>query len=101
MAQVYMLRHQAAGFIPQFVFANEPTEMQIAAVARMCEARHGIAHPKTEEPYWICAVPVDLVEGGAVPALEISPGTSVSSGSALASVPGAEINGVGFVKNPE
>lgn len=51
-AKIYMVRHQANGFVHEFPFAQEPSAEQLAAVEKLCFQRFGASHPKNGEAYW-------------------------------------------------
>jgi hypothetical protein len=60
MTKVYMIRHQAHGYLPQLVFSEPPSAEQMSLVARYFASLHGTHHPKLETEYWtrIVEVPV-------------------------------------------
>ncbi len=94
MAKVYFVRHQAAGFITEFPFAQEPTEAQIAAVAKKCFQSFGAEHPKSGEPYWVKAFAFDVLGPNDVP---VVPERSLSSVSTSASAGEFIVAGTGTV----
>lgn len=52
---VYVLRHQAAGRMTEYLFASKPTAAQRLAVETVCDKSWGAQHPKTSERWntWI------------------------------------------------
>jgi len=93
MSQVFMVRHQAAGILADYVFEQYPNELQLAAIKELSGRNHGSHHPKPpHEPYWLRVVAIDVLSPKDVPALPEPRGTSA----------GAELNivsahGVGTV----
>lgn len=67
MASVFYVRHQAAGVVHEYPFANSPSEAQIAAVGTLCFQRWGANHPKSNEAYWLRVVEVPLLGARDVP----------------------------------
>jgi len=65
----FVIRHQCVGVVHEFVFADMPTELQIAAVARFVAPRcaHEV-HPKTGEPWRVWAEPRELI-GDSIPTI--------------------------------
>jgi hypothetical protein len=53
MAKIYLVRHQANGFVHEFPFAQEPSAEQLDAIKKLCFQRCGAEHPKSQEPYWV------------------------------------------------
>jgi len=76
MSKVYFVRHQAAGFVTEYPFAEEPTEEQIAAVAKKCFQSFGGEHPKSKEEYWVKVFSFDVLGASDVP---VVPDRSLSS----------------------
>lgn len=69
-----MLRHQALGVLPEFVFSEPPSDEQIKAAADYYAAQTPQAcHPKTNEPYWIRAFEVGVLEGDERPMRVLAP----------------------------
>jgi hypothetical protein len=66
MSQIFFVRHQAVGVLWEYPFAQAPTDEQRGALQALCESRHGAFHPKTEEPYWLTVVAVNLLTPQAV-----------------------------------
>jgi len=60
MAKVYMVRHQRAGILTQFVFKNKPTDAQIAPIKAECERLHG--GEVNGKPAWIAVYEAELIE---------------------------------------
>ena len=80
MAKVFFVRHQAAGVMHEFPFADHPSNAQLVAVLKIAEQRHGASHPKTKEAYWARVVDLDLI-GDEVPEVaEQSPDTANIAG---------------------
>jgi len=80
MAKVFFVRHQAAGVMHEFPFADQPSNAQLIAVLKIAEQRHGASHPKTKEAYWARVVDLDLI-GDEVPEVaEQSPDTANIAG---------------------
>lgn len=98
MATIRFVRHQAAGVLYDFPFADEPTAKQLDALTAFCELRHGKAHPKTGEPYWLRVVEVTVL--GASDAPRVGPVGVVGNDSAEATVPEFSVDGIGSVSNP-
>jgi len=100
MSKVYLLRHQAHGYVTEFPFANPPSEEQTEAVRRFCFQLHGFGHPKTPtEPYYLKLVELDCLGPNDVPevperALSLSKENVANSAAPTAS-------GVGTVTNPK
>lgn len=69
MAKVYFVRHQAAGFVTEYPFAEKPTDAQVAAVAKKCFQSFGSQHAKTKEEYWVKVFSFDVLGPGEVPAV--------------------------------
>jgi len=83
MAKVYFVRHQAAGFVTEYPFAQEPTEAQLAAVAKKCFQSFGAEHPKSGEEYWVKVFSFDVLGPSDVPAVpERSLSSTVSASAA-------------------
>jgi hypothetical protein len=97
MAKVYFVRHQAHGILPSFAFGQPPTAKQQEAIARICAATHGAAHPKTKEPYWFKVVEVDVLGADA----DIAPPEPRSVSSSKADLPAPTVEGRGHVENPK
>ena len=71
MSKVYFVRHQAAGIVAKYPFAEHPTEAQVAAVAKECFHSHGFGHAKTpDKPYWTTVVDFDVLGESDVPTVE-------------------------------
>lgn len=65
---VYMIRHQAGGFLPEFIFAQEPNDEQLAPIRLLMAYRHGVEHPVLRgEEMWLRVYKMDLILGTAVP----------------------------------
>ena len=98
MPKIYFLRHQAAGLLAEYPFAEPPTEEQVNLFARVLRARHGDAHPKTREPYWLRVVTVDLLDHTFKPPM---PGpVSASAAESLAALAEPQVTARGTVTNP-
>lgn len=97
MTKVYFVRHQAHGILPGFVFGQPPTAKQQDAIARICAATHGSAHPKTKEPYWFKVVEVSVLGADAEIATPELRGVSSNE----AALPAPTVEGVGHVENPK
>lgn len=96
MAKVFFVRHQAAGFLTDFPFAQAPTPKQFAALAAYCEVRHGTKHPKTGEAYWLGVVEVVLLGKDDAP---MTGPVAVGDDSAKASASEFGVSGSGRVLN--
>lgn len=98
MSKVYFVRHQAAGIVARFPFAQHPTEEQVAAVAKDCFVEHGASHAKTpDKPYWTMVVDFDLL-GDEVPvARKHSLGAVSASGVGVAATGEIGVSGTGHV----
>ena len=81
MAKVYFVRHQAAGYVTEYPFAQEPTEAQLAAVAKKCFQSFGAEHPKSQEEYWVKVFSFDVLGPSDVPEV---PDRALSTVSAAA-----------------
>lgn len=98
MKQIYMLRHQSLGFLTNLVFAQEPTEAQIAEVLTLLPC--GSTHPKTGEPYFCVAVAIPL-EGDATDLDSYVPPPPAAPASNKPGPGEMTFGGTGYVKNPE
>lgn len=68
MASVFFVRHQAAGVVHEYPFAETPNAEQMAAVGKLCFQRFGFGHVKTpDEPYWLRVVEVELLDTRTLP----------------------------------
>lgn len=72
MSKIYFVRHQAAGIITKYPFSQSPSDEQIAAIKRECQAAHGELHPKEDEdgnraPYWTQVIDFDVLGPSDVP----------------------------------
>jgi len=83
MAKIFIVRHQAAGLVHEFPFAESPSKEQIDAVASFCARSHGEVHGKTGESYWVRVEERELLSATDLPSVP-SPG-GVSTGNAAAS----------------
>jgi hypothetical protein len=98
MSSIFIVRHQAYGFVHEYPFAKEPTAEQLAAVERLCLQSCGVNHPKTGEKHWVKVVEVPLLGAKDVPevperALSLSKENKADAGEMVASA-------VGHVTNP-
>lgn len=107
----FMVRHQAEGVISAYVFAKPPTEEEIAAVldAVDVEDRHGLTHPKHDEPYWtkihesVLMVPDELAqhfEPAPDPAAKAVGKHGDAKGSGNVGVSAPRLSAIGHVTNP-
>lgn len=100
MASIYIVRHQANGFVHEFPFSSPPTDEQKAAIGRLCFQRHGFGHVKTpSEPYWLKVVEVPLLGPSDVPDVperDLST-VPVAPGEARAELPTRTVSGSGHV----
>jgi len=64
--KVYFVRHQAAGVVHQFPFAQEPSAEQVALVREHCAQSFGTEHDKLGE-FWTKVVSVDVLGPGEMP----------------------------------
>jgi hypothetical protein len=97
MAKIYFVRHQAGGVLWEHPCAETPTQAQMIALGAMCEALHGETHPKTDEPYWLTWIAVDVLGPTDIPSFPESPGETANVG-AMAPV---TVAAVGHVSNPK
>ena len=101
---VFFLRHQAAGIVHDHPFASRPTDAQIAPLRSLLEWRHGAAHPRTGQAYWMDVVAIEVHEDGAIPVVDIPAGAPGPRGRASAVGVGGfadlSAHGNGFVRNP-
>lgn len=67
MKSIYMVRHQAGGFLHEFLFEQEPTDEQLAPIYRLMKYRHGSEHPVLGGEMWLRVCKMDLIEGTTVP----------------------------------
>lgn len=108
----FLLRHQFEGILTGTVYAKEPDEATIAAVARDLSERHGDIHPKTEEPIWLRVQPAVLLVDDAI-AQHFEPaepeaekarrpgrGESGAPGELRAALSQHKVTGTGTVTNP-
>jgi hypothetical protein len=94
MAKVYFVRHQAAGIVTKYPFAQEPTEAQVAAIVRECFQSFGGSHQKTPDvPYWVRVESFDLLDANTVPEVQ-ERSLSVANVAAVGEV---TVNAVGTV----
>ena len=97
MTNVYMVRHQSAGLVAEYVFAAPPTPQQLAVIGRVCAQRCGERHLRTGEPLWMTVVELSVLDGADL-AMPPPPG---ANGKANASGVGAvSVSAVGHVENP-
>ncbi len=97
---LYILRHQAAGYLHDFVFEGLPSKEQVKPIAAMLVRRHGAAHPKTGETWWLRAEPLATIAPGVIP--EVASGqTSAGSDTGAAASPSFGVHGEGVVTPPE
>lgn len=96
--KVFFIRHQAAGLITKYAFANYPTQTQIDAVSRECFQQFGAAHPKTGETYFLQVVESVLLSSDAAIDVPERALNTVTTGSTMAGDLGA--SGFGHVRNP-
>lgn len=97
MSKIYLVRHQAAGFLHEFPFASAPTESQMAALAKLTFQRHGATHPKTKEPYWLRVDEFDVLGASDVPSV---PDRALVVAN-VAGAPEFDVKAEGHVKNPK
>jgi hypothetical protein len=100
MATVFFLRHQAAGTLAEFPFAEHPTEKQIQFFETVMATRHGLIHPKTKEPYWLRVYPAELLGPGFLPEIPGITGGGVRAGELSAALDNVDVEGQGTVTNP-
>lgn len=93
---VYAFRHQAAGILIEFLFAEEPTAEQTRAVEETCLHRHGDKHPKTGEVYWLRVIQLPLLAADAV----IETPAQAAARRSEAALKSAGVSGVAVVRNP-
>lgn len=97
--KVYFVRHQAAGFVTKYPFAEHPSEAQVAAVAKECFQSFGFGHAKTpDEPYWTSVSEFDVLGPDEVPAVAER---SLSVSSSVAAAGEFVVSGVGTVTPKE
>lgn len=97
MAKVYIVRHQAAGYLATQPFSEPPTDEQVEALRRQCHQSFGASHSKTPgEPYWMKVVEFDLLDKSSV--IDV-PERSLSLANE-AGVGEFGVSGVGTVTNP-
>jgi len=104
MAKVYFVRHQAAGYLTAFPFADPPTDAQIASIKKLCDMQHGTHHAKTEEPYWLKGVGIDLLDSEADPFAMVETAAKEAQAArdkATAGLPKVEFSATGHVENPK
>lgn len=81
MAKLFFIRHQAAGVLFQFPFAQAPTQAQRVAVERFCVQQNGVSHSKTPGvPYWTRVVELDVLGPNDIPDVPEHTLSIVSSG---------------------
>jgi len=101
MSSIFLVRHQAAGYVVEFPFASSPSAVQLAPVLAMLASRHGGAHKKTGEPFWHRVEEVPLVGPGEIPSVAVpEPSAGPAKASASADLAGLEMSGRGTVRNP-
>jgi hypothetical protein len=96
---IYFVRHQAAGVLWECPLLAPPSAEQLAAITAVCEARHGAAHPKTDEPYWAGVVAIAVLGDGDMPATEQARDDGAAN-MARIGLPPPELSGVASVQNP-
>lgn len=99
MSKVYFVRHQAAGIVTKYPFAEHPSEEQVAAVAKECFQSFGFGHAKTPDaPYWTRVEPFDLLGPTDVPVVEErSLSVAGSPGVGVAAAPQFSVSGTGTI----
>ncbi len=70
---IYFVRHQLAGIVWEYPFAETPSAEHIAAVAAEADRVHGATHRATGEKCWTRVVGVPVVAPGAAPAIPEPP----------------------------
>lgn len=98
MAKVYFARHQAQGTLWDFPFAERPSDAQLAALNARCAHSHGVAHPKTGEPYWLAVLEVQVMGAGDMPPSLEASGVSMPNGAEAGQF---AVTGSGSVINKE
>jgi len=93
---VTLLRHQVAGYLHDFPFAEEPSAEQLKPIAELMARRHGTKHPKTGEPYWLRAETFSVLGATELPAVTM-PG---AGGANLAGLGSVGVQGEGTVTDP-
>lgn len=96
MKKIYFVRHQAAGVVHQYPFAELPTQAQVDAVAAICNQQHGATHPKTKEPHWVQVWDVNVI-GDEVPDVPVQGGVSIANEAASSKY---SMSGTGRVDSP-
>lgn len=102
MSSIYFLRHQAAGILTGYPFAQPPTAEQRKPIEAMLRAAHGPKHPKTSEPYWVTVVECPIVQPGDLPVVRLPVGkpTNKVGGAGGADGDTVSVGATGTVKNP-
>jgi hypothetical protein len=77
---VYFIRHQAAGVLHEFPFAEHPTGKQLLAVERALARVHVRAPGK--EPWWVKVEEVHLLDSKALPLAAKPPPLPLKHGAA-------------------
>jgi hypothetical protein len=95
MKKVFAIRHQAAGILTEYMFSEEPTQAQLAAVGEICAQRHGTKHAKTGETLWLKVMEMQLLE----PSDTIEVSRLEASTESSAKVESPSLSAVGTVKN--
>ena len=103
--KVYYVRHQAAGIVADvdgkpYAFKQQPNDMQLAALKRICIARHGEIHKKRDTEWWMKVVEADVI-GNEVPAIPEPETTGSLTASGKAELSGPRGSGSATVRNPE
>lgn len=57
---MYMLRHQAGGILTDLIFAEPPTDQQMAESRILCVQRFG-EKAKSGEPFWLQVIEVSVL----------------------------------------
>lgn len=99
MKTVYLVRHQALGFLTGHAYAQEPTEDTLEGIRIRLAEVHGDAHPKTGEVYWCGAVAIPL-EGDASQLDTYEPPAPAPPPNNQAGPGDMTFSGVGTVTNP-
>lgn len=95
MKHIYMVRHQIAGFLHEFIFAQEPSDEQLAPIRRLMASRHGVEF--RGEEIWMRVYKMDVIDDGAVPDVALPRPAPDSTGNGGA-IPAMTITGTGIVR---
>ena len=99
MKTIWVVRHQAEGFLVDHMFTEEPSSEQLEPLHKLMTARHGAKHPKSGKNYFFMVVQKQVFEPGEIPEVKVA--SSSVSREQRASLAGISVSAEGFVTNPK